>query len=113
MNRREFIALAGAAAVLPQPVTRGVVLFDARYGDSRQLAAVLAGRGFEPLATNQDVVRLWYESAVLRTAVQVAGVTPHSDLEILRRLLGKKRLVSQRAVRAHDRRGALVSWHFA
>jgi hypothetical protein len=110
MNRREFIGVAGAAAVLPIPSADGVALFDARYGCSRDFAA---HSGFVALSTNRDVVRLWFENESLRRARQVAGVTPHSDFEIVQRLLKGKRLISCEAVRATDRPATLVSWHFA
>jgi hypothetical protein len=112
MNRREFMGVAGAAAVLPMASAGGggVVLFDARYGCSRDFAARSA---FAALATNQDVVRLWFENASFRRARQVAGLTPHSDFEIVQRLLKGKSLLSAEAVRATDRPAALVSWHFA
>lgn len=111
MNRREFIGIAGAAAVLPiPPADGGVVLFDARYGCSRDFADRC---GFVALPTNQDVVRLWFDNESLRRARQVAGVTPHSDFEIVQRLLSGKRLMSRKAVRAADRPATLVAWHFA
>ncbi len=110
MNRREFIGVAGAAAVLPIPSADGVALFDARYGCSRDFAAL---RGFVALPTNQDIVRLWFENESFRRARQVAGITPHSDFEIVQRLLSGKRLMSRKAVRATDRPATLVSWHFA
>lgn len=111
MNRREFIGIAGAAAVLPMPAhDDGVVLFDARYGCSREFAA---RSGFTALPTNQDIVRLWFGNESFRRARQVAGLTPHSDFEIVQRLLQGKSLRSAEAVRATDRPATLVSWHFA
>jgi hypothetical protein len=110
MNRREFVCVAGAAAVLPMPSADGVVLFDARYGCSRDFAA---RSSFVALPTNQDIVRLWFENESFRRARQVAGVTPYSDFEIVQRLLNNKRLVYREAVRATDRPATLVSWHFA
>jgi hypothetical protein len=112
MNRREFMGVAGAAAVLPMPSADGVVLFDARYGCSRDFAV---RSRFVALPTNQDIVRLWFENESFRRARQVAGVTPYSDFEIVQRLLktNNKRLVYREAVRATDRPATLVSWHFA
>jgi hypothetical protein len=113
MNRREFIAIAGAAIVMPASSTHGVVLFDARYGESRAFATACGQRGFVALPTNQDLVRLWYEDVTFRTAQRLAGVTPHSDFEVLRQLLKEKRvplrLTSSSTVAAHS----LVSWQFA
>jgi hypothetical protein len=112
MNRREFIGVAGAAAVLPMPAREdgGVVLVDARYRASREFAAVC---GFVALPTNQDIVRLWYENESFRRAREVAGLTPYSDFEIVQRLQKGKRLVSREIVHATDRPATLVSWHFA
>jgi hypothetical protein len=111
MNRREFMAVAGAAAVLPMPSgVDGVVLFDARYACSRDFAALC---GLSALPTNQDVVSLWFGNESFRRARQVAGVTPHSDFEIVRRLLKGKALKFHEVVRATDRPAMLVSWHFA
>jgi hypothetical protein len=112
MNRREFIGVAGAAAALPiSPADDGVVLFDARYVQSRDCATSWCERGFIALPTNQDVVRLWYENASIRRARQIAGATPHSDFEVLRRLLKdeRRRLI----VRHVESSGRLTSWHFA
>jgi hypothetical protein len=113
MNRREFIGVASAVWVVPDLRAADVVLFDARYGVASAHAAVLRQRGFLALATNQDVVRLWYENRALRIAPGIAGLTPHSDFEIVRQLLKNKRLVSFERLRAHDRPGSLVSWRFA
>ena len=64
MDRREFMgvtaaALAAAPAIASSARADGVVLFDARYAPSREFADALAPNGLTPLATNQDVVRLW------------------------------------------------------
>jgi hypothetical protein len=117
MNRRQFISVAGAALAAANGVAAathasGLVLFDARYRESKAVAASLAKKGLASLATNQDVVRLWYDNPALREAVQIAGVTPHSDFEILRRLT-PLRLTSFETVRANERGGVLVSWRFA
>jgi hypothetical protein len=112
MNRRDFIGIAGAAAVLPMPsADAGVVLFDARYVQSRDCAACWCERGFIALPTNQDLVRLWYENASFRSARQIAGETLHSDFEVLRRLLKDER--RRLTVRHVESSGRLTSWHFA
>ena len=89
------------------------MLFDARYGASRAHAITLSEGGFVALPTNQDVVQLWYENGAFRTASIVAGVTPHSDFEIVRGLLKHKKVVACRPVVAKDRPASLVSWQFA
>jgi hypothetical protein len=113
MNRREFIGVASAVWVVADLREAGVVLFDARYGVSRAHADALREQGFRAVPTNQDVVALWYENRPLRTAPAIAGLTPHSDFEIVRQLLRNKTLVSFERLRAHDRPGSLVSWRFA
>jgi hypothetical protein len=116
MDRREFMGVAAAAlaagpAMASSARAEGIVLFDARYAPSRELADALARDGLTPLATNQDVVRLWYEEQTFRRAPRIAGTTLHSDFEIVRGLLKEQR--SRLRLTSLARTGSLVSWRFA
>jgi hypothetical protein len=105
VNKREFItgaiALTGSSLASDalasdegprdalgcdgSPVT--AVLYDERYGDARAFAAALAGRGATAHRTGQDVVSLWYREVrdlASQPCARIAGLTPHSDLALLR-----------------------------
>jgi hypothetical protein len=87
-----------------------LVIFDARFPKSRQLAGTIAG-AFAPLAAIRgDVTALWYHDlyfAWQRDAAPVAGVTSTESLfclELLARDAGMR--VTHRQVVDND----LVSW---
>jgi len=84
-------AAADAAAIVvpafPGTVPVGVVLYEPRYAASRDFARSLAKRGARAFSTQDDVVGLW--RGVLGDCLdcgepRIAGLTLHSDLEVMR-----------------------------
>jgi hypothetical protein len=106
MDKREFIhsalGLIATAAIAPAcdapalapRVDSGkasprisAVVYDERYGDSRQFATALGQRGAAQFASNQEPVDLWYavlRAHALQPGARIAGLSCYSDLELLR-----------------------------
>ena len=124
MDRREFIggaiaaSTAAVAVQLPSAVFPrfGIVLFDARYGDSRAFADRLAARTFWPLATGGDVAALWYTKlhglAVPRRA-GIAGLTTYCDFQVLSSITREHGFRVTSEDRHQCRGGTLFSWQLA
>lgn len=96
MNRREFVeatAAAGAALGLGSMPARGAtgiqtsglrVVFDPRYSDARAFSQAFRSLGTAVFASGPaDVVGLWRTQLRSPDARAIAGLTTHSDLEIL------------------------------
>jgi hypothetical protein len=110
MNKRDFIkgsgALAAAASVnligsleavagFAEKTRIAAAIFDERYGDARAFAAELGRAGAAQFQTNQDVGRLCYGALreyFARPGVQLAGLTPHSDVYVLQSFAAERRL---------------------
>lgn len=124
MRRRRFIGTIGALAVMPgigwtmpRASTRAerFFIYDERYPDARQAALEQEAAGARILATSGEIVTLWREriaGAMNVASVQIAGLTQHSDFEIVRSLTAVHRLrVMQREHRiGRARSGTLTAW---
>jgi hypothetical protein len=132
MRRRRFIEMVGAAAaasgvcwVMPrllaapsaerfvQPVH--FFIYDERYPDARHAAVEHERVGARVLATSGEMVTLWREGiagAAKKGPVRIAGLTQHSDFEIVRSLasLHRLRVVQQEHRIARARSGTLTAW---
>jgi hypothetical protein len=122
MDRRQFIGSAVLSGVVLR-VSAGVTdsgttiaLFDRRFAESKLFAAQAQRKGFVALATEQDIIRLWYAGFGERCAVpgtKVMGLTLHSDLELLQSCARPFGLKIRSELRCAQRDGALVSWVLA
>jgi hypothetical protein len=122
MHRRDFVKSAAAAATALAARTAGAqtaaypvdaVIYDERYRDARRFADVLVVQGALALATGRNVAKLWHSPRSwmrLVRASRIAGLTPQSDLFIVRSLVARRNLrILYEGM--HDCRGTLTLRH--
>jgi hypothetical protein len=71
------------------------VLYDERYSDCRDFADAFVERGATPFRTGRDVASLWHRSLrehVAKYGGGLAGLTPYSDLVVLRSYVAELKL---------------------
>src|SRR5690606_3309371 len=123
MNRREVVqsaVIAGAALGMgpmssqaaPRLTASGVsVVFDPRYGDARAFSQAFAKLGASTFAVGPvDAVALWRSQLSVLRPRAIAGLTTHSDLEVVRGCASEIGLRLQCEI-FHDSRGRTTVQH--
>jgi hypothetical protein len=108
LTKRDFIKGTAAVVVATAVVTPGsstVVVYDERHSEARAFAEEFGGHA---LKVQGDAGRLWYDTLRGLGARQIAGMTTHTDLLILRTLAREQGLKVCRSHRGSNTR--LVSW---
>jgi hypothetical protein len=113
MPRDSWIHAGTSKAHAVQPIR--FFVYDERYPDARQAALEQESAGARVLATSGETVTLWREhiaAAASKGPVRIAGLTQHSDFEIVRSLasLHRLRILQQEHRIARARSGALTAW---
>lgn len=135
MRRRRFIEAVGALSAVsgfawtlprfsrihPGPSHEPAVppvrffIYDERYPEGQRAGLQWKGASVRTLGTSGEIVTLWREQiagAAAAGPVRIAGLTQHSDFEIVRSLasLHRLRVIQQEHQFARARLGTLTAW---
>lgn len=132
MHRRELFRFAVTGAVLARSAassawaptssygsslkraSRGLAFYDERYNDAHSFARAMVQEGAVVVKTGRDLARRWHQllhgASPIGTGTRLTGLTPHSDLVLVRAYAAEMNL-SLGYEGIHDCRGSVTLTH--